>query len=102
MQRCGAFQRRVATMDTSKHVLAFFVGVGPALSNLSLQSNSIGVYQISKIVVLPCAALVGFLLHGKRVSLLQSTLLVGIVVAAVFTTSQDVDLNGRGIAIAAL
>lgn len=82
-------------------VCAFFAGY-VVLGNLSLTFNSIGFYQLSKVMTTPCVVLINFLLFRKTVSkgMLASILVTCIGVS--FTINEAAKTQLFGVIIATL
>ena len=67
-----------------------------AMSNLSLSRNSVGLYQISKILVTPMICALEWLLHGKVLPPMQALALGGACVGVLFATVSDVQFTALG------
>jgi len=67
-----------------------------ALMNLSLQINSIGFYQISKLCIIPTVLLIEYYTEGKRQSHRVHFSLFLLLLGVGVTTVTDVDLSWRG------
>ncbi|BDA44757.1 Solute carrier family 35 member E3 [Coccomyxa sp. Obi] len=74
--------------------------------NLSLQMNSVGFYQLSKIMVLPSVAALECLVTGRRLTRLEcaaiALVVVGVVMATVTDSSVTTNLMGVVLSIAAI
>ena len=71
-----------------------------ALSNASLSKNSVGFYQLMKVLTTPIVVVVDFVWHGKRTTLGKATLLAIACCGIGVATVQDVKLNLHGSLIA--
>ena len=82
-------------------VAAFGVG-SIGFMNVSLNLNSVGFYQISKLSIVPCTLVVQYVLFGatvsRKVKLSLALLLLGLALATV----TDVQLNAPGLLMATL
>jgi drug/metabolite transporter (DMT)-like permease len=67
-----------------------------ALSNLSLSRNSVGLYQISKIMVTPLICTIEFVLYGKLPPQRQALALLGACVGVALATVSDVQVTMLG------
>ncbi|CAL8469506.1 g9047 [Coccomyxa elongata] len=74
--------------------------------NLSLQMNSVGFYQLSKIMVLPSVAALECLVTGRRLTRMEcaaiALVVVGVVMATVTDSSVTTNLMGVVLSIAAI
>eukprot|EP00854_Cymbomonas_tetramitiformis_P025494 gene25494-31144_t len=62
--------------------LVLVIGLATPLNNVSLKLNSIGVYQMLKLLVVPAIALLEFALSAKAISVRRAVLLAVLTVAA--------------------
>lgn len=81
---------------------AFFAGF-LVLGNLSLAYNSLGVYQLAKIMTTPCVALLQYLFLGKTVTYPTMLALFVLCVGVGLTNSRaaDTTMLGASVAVAA-
>jgi len=81
---------------------SFFAGF-LILGNLSLAFNSVGFYQLAKIMTTPCVALLQYLLFGNTISGLTITALASVCIGVALTNSAEAGTTklGASIAIAA-
>lgn len=101
--RAGMFKPKKLTFAQVAPLAAAFVGY-VVLNNISLNLNSVGFYQISKILISPMILVLEKVLYGKS-STLQTKLaillvLVGVGIASVSDVS--VNLSGTVVAMAAV
>lgn len=68
--------------------------------NLSLMHNSVGIYQLSKLVVTPCIAVIQFFHTGQTISRAVAVSLTVITVGAALATRGDVSFSVPGMVIA--
>ncbi|KNC55922.1 drug/Metabolite transporter superfamily protein [Thecamonas trahens ATCC 50062] len=80
--------------DVLLMVSVFFVTV--ASFNLSLKLNSVGTYQLSKLLVTPVTAALQFMLHGTRVPIATQLSLAIICISVAFVSISDVTLTAGG------
>jgi len=77
----------------------FFAGF-LILGNLSLAYNSVGFYQLAKIMTTPCVALLQYLFLGKAVSQLTIGALASVCIGVALTNSNDSSTTSVGASIA--
>ena len=73
-----------------------------ALSNYSLSANSVGLYQVSKVLVTPMIVLLEFLVYRKVPHPVLGMALVGACVGVALATVSDVSVEISGAALALL
>lgn len=78
---------------------SFFAGF-LILGNLSLAYNSIGFYQLAKIMTTPCVALLQYLLFGKKISGLTMGALFSLCLGVALTNSGAAGTTSLGVSIA--
>ncbi|EOD15499.1 hypothetical protein EMIHUDRAFT_95207 [Emiliania huxleyi CCMP1516] len=71
-----------------------------ALSNVSLDRNSVGFYQLVKILVTPSLVAFDFVVYGRRTTLLQGVALVLACLGVGVASVDDVQVNAYGALIA--
>ena len=71
-----------------------------ALSNISLNANSVGLYQISKILVTPMIVLIQYVMHSEVPHRLMGCALVGACAGVAIATINDVSFELQGATIA--
>jgi hypothetical protein len=99
----GVFAKRRGRMTPQLWLLSAAVAGGPALSNISLNLNSVGFYQITKIMVLPACVVGEMIFFGKATpSRARLTALVFVVIGAIYASVNDVQLNLPGSIAAAI
>eukprot|EP00178_Gracilaria_changii_P021555 TRINITY_DN63_c1_g1_i1.p1 TRINITY_DN63_c1_g1~~TRINITY_DN63_c1_g1_i1.p1 ORF type:complete len:399 (+),score=95.54 TRINITY_DN63_c1_g1_i1:70-1197(+) len=90
--KCGVFEiKRLPLRDVSKLAAGTMGFI--CLTNLSLQYNSVGFYQVMKVMTTPTVVIIEALLYQKY---LQSNLrlsLIPVCVGVIFTTATDFRLN---------
>ena len=91
----------VAADERSLVLLTTAVWAGHnGLSNLSLQKNSVGLYQIFKISVTPLICGIEYTWYGKRVTGLRAVALAGACAGVAMATVNDVQCVPSGAAVA--
>ena len=71
-----------------------------ALSNASLGANSVGFYQLMKVLTTPVIVLVDYLWHRKSVPFGRASLLLLACVGIAAATCSDVEVHARGATLA--
>ena len=101
LRACGCFERAAMPLAEAFKVAA--AGVGSiGLMNVSLNTNSVGFYQLTKLAIIPCTLGAQALLFGahasRKVKLSLAVLILGLYVATV----TDVQLNAPGFCLGVL
>ena len=93
---CRAFVPK--SIGTRENVIVAASAVGSvATMNLSLQYNSVGTYQMLKLLVIPCCMLVQYVFHGARFSTpIVGSLLIMLLGVATATIT-DVSFSSLGL-----
>jgi len=73
-----------------------------ALSNVSLQKNSVGFYQLAKLMVTPCLVAIDRLVYGRHATPLQALALLLSCVGVGLASVGDVQLHAYGATVASL
>ena len=71
-----------------------------ALSNISLERNSVGFYQLAKLMVTPSLVAFDYVAYGRRVTPLQALALLLACVGVGLASVSDVELHALGAAVA--
>ncbi len=101
LARGGFEAHTVAADERTLVVLTTAVWAGHnGLSNLSLQKNSVGLYQIFKIAVTPLICAIEFGCYGKRQTGLRACALAGACLGVALATVSDVQYTAFGAAAA--
>lgn len=103
LHACGVFEPvKWVKPEQSRLFVALVIAwaVCNALSNASLGANSVGFYQLMKVLTTPAVALVDYLWHGKRVTGCRAALLACACCGIALATVSDVQLNARGSSLA--
>ena len=101
LRSCGCFERAAMPLAEAFKVAA--AGVGSiGLMNLSLNTNSVGFYQLPTLAIIPCTPRAQVVLFGahasRKVNLSLAVLILGLYVATV----TDVQINGPGFCLGVL
>ena len=97
----GLFEHRSIPMWKILPLSLSFCGF-VLLTNLSLQLNSVGLYQMAKVLTTPCVVLLQYLLHHQRVSYPIQASLVICCAGVVIATVSEVHLRALGVLVAAM
>lgn len=98
----GLFERGTVIHEQRKLFYSLVIAWATcnALSNASLEANSVGFYQLMKVLTTPIVVMVDFVWHGKVISSGKATLLVVACIGIGVATVSDVQLSARGSIIA--
>lgn len=97
----NAFKRK--QMPTRENAVVAALGVASIVfMNLSLRSNSVGFYQVTKLLTVPCMVAIQTWYYGKRFSLRIQAALAILLVGVAIATVTDVELNAMGSAFGAV
>ncbi|XP_020286720.1 solute carrier family 35 member E3-like [Pseudomyrmex gracilis] len=72
------------------------------LTNLSLAHNTVGTYQVAKMLTTPCVILMQMIFYRKRFSLLVKLTLIPIILGVIISFYYDIQFNVVGTIYAAL
>jgi solute carrier family 35 protein E3 len=98
---CRAFVPKSIGLRENVIVAASAVG-SVATMNLSLQYNSVGTYQMLKLLVIPCCMLVQYMFHNARFSSQIVGSLLVMLVGVATATITDVSFSSLGLFMGAL
>lgn len=91
----NVFKRK--RMPSRQNTLVAALGVASIVfMNLSLRSNSVGFYQVTKLLTVPCMVAIQTLYYGKQFSLRIKASLAVLLVGVAVATVTDVELNTLG------
>ncbi|KAG2433591.1 hypothetical protein HYH02_012522 [Chlamydomonas schloesseri] len=108
---CGASVRIMEAVGIGKRaamplkdclVFAVIASVSIASLNLSLLVNSVGFYQISKLLIIPFVCLVEYVWFARTFTAPMVLSILVVVVGVAIVTVTDVSVNGLGLVIAAI
>lgn len=88
--------------DTQFRSIAFLIGTVTPLNNTSLQLNSIGFYQLFKLLVTPAVVLLEYVLDGKILSRKRTVSLVAVCAFVLVSSGADMEFNVFGTICAAM
>lgn len=101
---CEAFNifcpKRIQLRDSLPLAMSFCGFV--VLTNLSLQHNTVGTYQLIKVLTTPCIMLIHTYMYGKKYSFPYLLTLVPIILGVFLNTYYDVQFNVLGVFFAGL
>jgi len=88
LYRAKMFQKVtvVNVRDSNFMAIAVVIGIVTPLNNTSLKLNSIGFYQIMKLLVTPCVVLIEYVLDRKVLSKQRTVLLVAVCVSVMISS----------------
>ena len=92
----GAYAKRASPTTPRLLVLSAVVGTAPALNNLSLSLNSLGFYQVVKLLTTPAIVGLEAGLYGATMSPARALSLAAICVGVGVACVNDVELNWAG------
>ncbi|KAL3928612.1 MAG: hypothetical protein SGPRY_002313, partial [Prymnesium sp.] len=100
--RLGIFVRGTVPHDQRKLFYSLVVAWATcnALSNASLEANSVGFYQLMKVLTTPIVVFIDFVWHGKVISCGKAAVLALACLGIAVATVSDVQLTLRGSLIA--
>ena len=100
--RMGAFERGTVTAEQKGLFCGLVVAWATcnALSNASLEANSVGFYQLMKVLTTPIVVFIDYVWHGKVVSSGKAVVLAIACVGIGVATVSDVQVTVRGTLIA--
>jgi solute carrier family 35 protein E3 len=101
--RCGLFEAKTLQVRSVLKISSAFCGF-VVLTNLSLRYNSVGFYQVMKVLTTPYIVVVEYLFYGKSTTTIIKASLAVICIGASITSTTDYQLNliGALLAIAAI
>jgi solute carrier family 35 protein E3 len=70
-------------------------GMGIVCMNLTLQNNTVGLYQVNKLMCVPIIMLIQYFSYGTRFSLRVCSTLIGLLVGVAFTIDSDIGVSTR-------
>jgi solute carrier family 35 protein E3 len=101
--RANKFHKiQVNLWDKNFLVLVLVVGIVTPLNNTSLKLNSIGFYQIFKLLVTPCVVLLEYILDHKTLSRPRSAWLLAVCVFVLISSGADLEFSAYGTLCASL
>jgi len=86
----------ISLRDPNFVLLAIVVGVVTPLNNTSLKLNSIGFYQIFKLLLTPCVVVLEYILDGKTISMQRLICLVAVCIGVFISSHSDLEFSPYG------
>ena len=94
----GAYEKRDAPLSPRILLLCALVGGAPALNNLSLQLNSLGFYQVNKLLVTPCIVAMEWACYRIGVPRARGAALLTICLGVGIASVNDLSVSMAGAA----
>ncbi|XP_059485504.1 solute carrier family 35 member E3-like [Neocloeon triangulifer] len=98
---CGVFKVKSAPLREMMPIAVTFCGF-VVFTNLSLQSNTIGTYQVAKVMTTPVIVVIQHIFYGKRFSTPVTLTLIPITLGVIVVFFYDIQLNLIGTIYATL
>jgi solute carrier family 35 protein E3 len=103
LYRAKKFKKvRVRIRDINIIAIVVVVGIVTPLNNTSLKLNSIGFYQIFKLLVTPCVVLLEYILDKKILSRNRIACLVAVCILVLVSSGSDLTFSTYGTMCASL
>jgi len=103
LYRAKMFKKvRVSMRDINIIAIVVVVGIVTPLNNTSLKLNSIGFYQIFKLLVTPCVVLLEYILDKKILSRNRIACLVAVCILVLVSSGSDLTFSTYGTMCASL
>lgn len=99
--RCGLFLRKSVPFRSLVPLSLTFCGF-VVFTNLSLQSNTVGTYQLAKAMTTPCILLIHIFFYNKTYSTRIKLTLIPITAGVILNSIYDVRFNVKGTIYATL
>ena len=94
----GAYEKRDAPLSPRILLLCALVGGAPALNNLSLRLNSLGFYQVNKLLVTPCIVAMEWACYRIGVPRARGAALLTICLGVGIASVNDLSVSMAGAA----
>lgn len=91
-QILGFFSVKYVPLKSMILLACFFCGF-VVLTNLSLENNSVGTYQVAKVMTTPCVLLIQFYFYGKLTTKGTVLAVIPIVIGVLLTFIYDIQFN---------
>jgi solute carrier family 35 protein E3 len=98
-RKLGLFKRINASAN-DKWMTSFLNSIGLLLSNMNLRYNSVGFYQLSKLLVIPCILIIEFFTQKKRYTINVLCSLLFLLIGVGLFSINDMSLNFFGTVVA--
>jgi len=103
LYRANMFKKvTISLRDINVIVIVVVVGIVTPLNNTSLKLNSIGFYQIFKLLVTPCVVLLEYILDKKMLSSNRAACLLAVCILVLVSSGADVAFSTHGTVCASL
>ncbi|ELU15977.1 hypothetical protein CAPTEDRAFT_2643 [Capitella teleta] len=100
-QRCGLFQVKYLPLTDMVPLALSFCGF-VVFTNLSLQTNTVGTYQLAKTMTTPCIIFIQSHVYGRNFSTLVKLTLIPITLGVFLNSLYDIQFNIVGTTFACL
>jgi solute carrier family 35 protein E3 len=97
LRLAGVFESVKVPMSSRMYLLAVIVGLTPVVNLMALRFSSVGMFQTSKLCLVPLVVLGERLTQGKAVSLARGTALSVVVAATAASIVDDLELTALGL-----
>ena len=92
----GAYEKRTSPLTPRMVILAMVVGFAPAINNASLKFNSLGFYQVVKLLVTPMIVGMEYACYGHTLSPPRALALLLVCIGVAVAVVNDVSFNAEG------
>jgi len=97
LYRANTFKKvNIKLTDPNVIILIIVVGIATPLNNTSLKMNSIGFYQIFKLLVTPMVVALEYILDGKTLSKKRASCLVPVCILVLISSGADLNFSPYG------
>ena len=102
LNAAGTFERRAVPPDQTNSFYSLIVcwSLCNALSNISLERNSVGFYQLAKLLVMPSLVVFDRFFYDRRVTVLQGGALFVACAGVALASIEDVQFHTLGAVVA--
>nr|CAD7460687.1 unnamed protein product [Timema tahoe] len=100
-QKCNVFQVKIVPIRDMVPLAFTFCGF-VVFTNLSLETNTVGTYQVAKVMTTPCVILLQMLFYGKKFAIGVKLTLIPITVGVILNFYYDIQFSILGTLYATL
>nr|CAD7265680.1 unnamed protein product [Timema shepardi] len=100
-QKCNVFQVKIVPIRDMVPLAFTFCGF-VVFTNLSLETNTVGTYQVAKVMTTPCVILLQMLFYGKKFAIGVKLTLIPITVGVILNFYYDIQFSIVGTLYATL
>nr|CAD7402586.1 unnamed protein product [Timema cristinae] len=100
-QKCNVFQVKIVPIRDMIPLAFTFCGF-VVFTNLSLETNTVGTYQVAKVMTTPCVILLQMLFYGKKFAIGVKLTLIPITVGVILNFYYDIQFSIVGTLYATL